>query len=46
MRLGRAVATGFAEERPEAAEELTVEGGLELPENTEEPAVEEVPVAR
>ncbi|MER6127193.1 hypothetical protein ABT173_32325 [Streptomyces sp. NPDC001795] len=46
MKLGRALATGVAEERPEAPEEET---GLQVTEAVEEqeaPAPEEVPVAR
>jgi hypothetical protein len=45
MKLGKALATGVAEERPQIHDE-----GLELPERiaefTEEKAPEEVPVAR
>ncbi|GGJ54566.1 hypothetical protein GCM10010121_076500 [Streptomyces brasiliensis] len=44
MKLGKALATGVAEERPVDHEEM-----LEVPEETREfevPAAEEVPVAR
>ncbi|MEU6095661.1 hypothetical protein [Streptomyces sp. NPDC047079] len=46
MRLGKALATGVAEERPEAPEE---ESGLKVTEVVEDPAAsvpEEVPAAR
>ncbi len=44
MKLGKALATGVAEERPQATVE---EPELELPEETEElKAPEEVPAAR
>ncbi len=46
MKLGKALATGVAEERPEVPEE---EAGLQVAEVIEEPvasAAEEVPVAR
>jgi|SwirhisoilCB3_FD_contig_51_2186125_length_415_multi_1_in_0_out_0_1 hypothetical protein len=45
MRLGKALATGVAEERPSVQEE---ENELQLVEEIEElePAAEEVPVAR
>ncbi len=44
MKLGKALATGIAEERPQAREE---EPELQLPEKTEGlEAPEEVPVAR
>ncbi|MFI6928875.1 hypothetical protein [Streptomyces sp. NPDC050287] len=48
MKLGKALATGVAEERPQATvEEPELELGLELPEEIKEPqAPEEVPAAR
>ncbi|MEU0383952.1 hypothetical protein [Streptomyces chartreusis] len=45
MKLGKALATGVAEEQPQVRDEEIVLPELRL-EETEEPAREEVPVAR
>ncbi|MEV6988843.1 hypothetical protein AB0N87_06325 [Streptomyces sp. NPDC093228] len=46
MKLGKALATGFAEERPEDHEEQSDVEVLESLEESAAPASEEVPVTR